>query len=662
MSIKGSWDGHNCPFMVNEMKLRSLRIGKLRCFSDFELSFKEADDKPEIIYLAGENGSGKSTVLWALAAGINRILNKNSPDMNQFSKAGNFSIEIELSGREQEIVNTPILGYQFIWDNGVSSDRWLSPANVGPRLTEYRKNKDEEDRTEIGTLEYLQADRFISTEHGDTLRTVGAGEVETRSCHGYLNLTQSRRSGRAAESKYRDVLRQYGTLLQMDIRNRTRVYDYVKDSQTAVNETLGNQMRDIVLEIEKESHYERIRHAIARYLPGITLSAFDDQSANPPSMILRTLNNKSVEIAKLSSGEFQIVVWLIDLIQKDLRNSIILWDEPEQHLHPSLSMRIPDMLREFCPGSQIWIATQSPFIIASARTQDRVYYLERNEAGLVEVLKEADSKIQAFRRLTPNGFLATWGKQVIFVEGKQDITFFQNLLDHLGIDAIAAQLTSKPGLKKLDSILREIKDIWDVPLAVAVVDRDYYSPEDFDPYPLITYYSEKSCDLEGLFLEPVYLKDSTLVAMAKHELTSKEIAPSSDPMTQLIEEKLSDSEFRNILYREHFEHTLGKHIGDVLREGKLDINDLQRDASNRLLKVANSFIPSLSMENLSFNYPDVLKWCKGKRLLSEIGALIGMKRRKKFFSVLSSRVAEDPPEHLVTFLRKCSSEFNESSS
>jgi len=280
----------------------------------------------------------------------------------------------------------------------------------------------------------------------------------------------------------------------------------------------------------------------------------------------------------------------------------------------------------------------------------------------VEVVKEADSKIQAFRRLTPNGFLAMLGKQVIFVEGKQDITFFQNLLDHLGIDAIAAQLTSKPSLNKLDSILGEIKDIWDVPLAIAVVDRDYYSPEDFNPYPLITYYSENSCDLEGLFLEPVYLNDSTLVAMAKDELTSKEIAPSSDPITDLIEEKLSDSEFKNVLYREYFEHTLRNHIGNVLREGKLDINNLQRDASDILSKVASSFIPSLSMEDLSFNYPDVLKWCKGKRLLSEIGDLIGVKGKKKFFSILSSRVATSPPKHLVAFLKKYSSEFNESSS
>lgn len=640
------------------MRISSLKIAKLRCFSDFELEFKEADENPEVIFLAGENGTGKSTILWALAAGVNITLNRNSPSVGQFSETGDIITEIELSEREKKIANTPKLGYHFKWDKGISSDNWLYDNNAGPRLTEYRKDKGNLDRTEIGILEYLQADRFISAEHGDTLKAITTGEVETRPYTSSLNLTLSRRSGQQVDSKYRDVLRQYGTLLQMDIRDRNRVYEFIAESKAVSNDTLGNQTKGLFQEIENESHFIRIKQAIAEYLPGITLSTFDDQSANPPAMILRTPTNESVSLTQLSSGEFQIVVWLIDLIQKDLRNSIILWDEPEQHLHPSLSMRIPDMLREFCPGSQIWIATQSPFIVSAARTQDRVYYLERNDKGMVDIAREADNKIQAFRRLTPNGFLATWGKQVVFVEGNQDIVFFQNLLDHLGIDAIAAQLTSKPSLMKLDSILKEIKNEWEIPMAIAVVDRDYYEPKDFDSYPLITYYSKKSCDLEGLFLEPQYLNNPILVSMAKDELLKMGKTPSKDPIKQFIDTLLSKPQLKKKLYREYFGHTLSTHIGDVLRGTNLNVNDLQDDASQRLSDVIKSYIPKLSMNKLSFNYPDVLRWCKGKQLLSEIGDSIGMKGRNKFISVLSDQVSKNPPEHIVKFLEKHSSDFN----
>ncbi|MHA1965846.1 MAG: AAA family ATPase [Candidatus Thorarchaeota archaeon] len=634
------------------MRISNLKISKLRCFSDFELSTK--NEEPEIIFLAGENGSGKSTILWALAAGVTMVLSGNRPSLPAFSDKGDFVVEVEYTEREGKLCNYPNAAVHFKWENGIDNTGSITPSNAGQKLTEYRKRSDNPDRTEIGSLDYLPADRFTSTEQTETLKAVTTGEVETRSSIEYLNLTNSRRSGRRTQSKYRDALRQYGTLLQTDTRDKTRVYDHLQNKE-AVSE---DELKELVREIDERSHFERIKKAISKYLPRVTLGNFYEQSENPPTLILKTPTDESIELAQLSSGEFQMVVWMIDLIQKDLQNSIILWDEPEQHLHPSLSMKIPDMLREFCPGSQIWIATQSPFIISSARPLDRVCYLERDENGTVQLVEEANSKIQSFRRLTPNGFLATWGKQVVFVEGVQDVAFFQDLLNSLDIDAIAASLTSKPSLDKLDSILQEMKDRWGVPIAIAVVDRDYHHPDDFGRYPLITYYSERSCDLEGLLLEPDYMNNTALVSMAKEELSSKNVTVSSDPIEQLFETLFDKPQLKEKLYREYFVHSISMEVGKVIREREFNINDLQGDASKRITKVVDSFVPSLSIDDLSFKYPEVLQWCKGKKLLPEIGNLIGVQKKRKFFSLLSDQVISRPPEHLVSFLRKSNEEFN----
>ena len=121
---------------------------------------------------------------------------------------------------------------------------------------------------------------------------------------------------------------------------------------------------------------------------------------------------------------------------------------------------------------------------------------------------------------------------------------------------------------------------------------------------------------------------------------------------------MNKPQLKNKLYGEYFEYSISRKLGKVIREREFDINDLEGDASKRITEVVNAFIPSLSIDDVSFEYPEVLKWCKGKRLLPEIGSLIGVKRKRKFFSVLSECVARNPPDHLVSFLKKCSDDFN----
>ncbi len=635
------------------MRISNLTINNLRCFRDFEIVI-ESSKKSQVIFLAGENGSGKSTILWALAAGTNQILGNQQPVFDSFSRIGEYRISFEMSDYEKNTFGEETVRYEVDWASGRVHSRPLG-QNTGTRMKQYRQDKENVDRTKVGTLEYLPPDRFISTEQGETLKTIATGEVETRSSHDDLNFTRYRKTGDRYRSKYRDVPRQFGTLIQSDIRRQRQTHLLALEEESSLD-----SIKDLALQIQEQSHYELIKKAIAKYLPNITLGPFEDQSENPPNMILLTPTGEKIALTQLSSGEFQIVVWLIDLIQKELRNSIILWDEPEQHLHPSLSMRIPEMLRDLCPGSQIWIATQSPFVISSATEDDTVYYLERKQSGSVELLKDSESKIQSFRKLTPDGFLATWGRQVIFVEGKDDISFFQKLLDSLEIAAIATQLTSKPSLSKLDIVLNEINNQWEVPMAVAVVDRDYYEMKEFSQYSLIECYSGASCDLEGLFLEPQYLVFDTFESTAEEELQKRNEKISSKPVEQLINMGLQNQTLQKKLYRESFVHTLRRHIGSELQDKNLDLNQLENDAKQRLSDVINSFIPTLSMSSLSFTYPEILSWCKGKVLLPEIGKILGIPSPRRFISILSDRVVKDPPKHLVRFLKKVSEEFDSS--
>jgi energy-coupling factor transporter ATP-binding protein EcfA2/SAM-dependent methyltransferase len=88
--------------------------------------------------------------------------------------------------------------------------------------------------------------------------------------------------------------------------------------------------------------------------------------------------------AELSDGEAVLVTWAIILHRQkaSLANSIVLIDEPENHLHPDACIKALRVLRDqlLVPHGQIWLATHSVQLIAFAG-MDAVWLVD---AGRVE--------------------------------------------------------------------------------------------------------------------------------------------------------------------------------------------------------------------------------------------------------------------------------------
>jgi predicted ATP-binding protein involved in virulence len=84
-------------------------------------------------------------------------------------------------------------------------------------------------------------------------------------------------------------------------------------------------------------------------------------------------NNKGIEIAinELSTGEKTLLSKLLYLYFKDVKNQIILIDEPELSLHPAWQNRVLKLYEKFAEKNncQIIIATHSPHIIGSAKNE-----------------------------------------------------------------------------------------------------------------------------------------------------------------------------------------------------------------------------------------------------------------------------------------------------
>lgn len=119
-------------------------------------------------------------------------------------------------------------------------------------------------------------------------------------------------------------------------------------------------------------------------------SGFDLQirfkSINRDKKLIFT-NSKGVEfgIEGLSNGEQQILSKVFVLFTDDMKEHIILIDEPESSLHPSWQTRILPVLRRCAETNncQIIVATQSPQVIASAH-RDEIRFFVRDDNGNVK--------------------------------------------------------------------------------------------------------------------------------------------------------------------------------------------------------------------------------------------------------------------------------------
>ena len=84
------------------------------------------------------------------------------------------------------------------------------------------------------------------------------------------------------------------------------------------------------------------------------------------------LGGRRFDVTELSSGERILMTWAVLLHSHapELRDAILLIDEPEVHLHPASAVRLLSRLwsdRILGPRGQVWMATHSPVVLLSAR-------------------------------------------------------------------------------------------------------------------------------------------------------------------------------------------------------------------------------------------------------------------------------------------------------
>lgn len=180
-----------------------------------------------------------------------------------------------------------------------------------------------------------------------------------------------------------------------------------------------------------------------------------------------------------SSGEKELLTYLFAIYALNVRDALIVIDEPELHLHPRWQKTLLGLFERLAleTGNQFLLATHSAVFVSPSSIEyvSRVYSTEQRSA----IVRLNNNSLPEPKHLfaivnSQNNERMFFADKVVLVEGISDRIFFESVFNQLGVTAGSIRTCEviSVGGKGFFAPYEALLDACKVPYAV-IADRDY---------------------------------------------------------------------------------------------------------------------------------------------------------------------------------------------
>lgn len=380
-------------------KIRKVKFQEHPVLKNLELNFCGKDDKAiDTIIFAGENGTGKSTIINALYEVASHTV--KCPMLVEFEHDEKV-FTISYSAKERPEGNSLMYA-----NDGQGMNVYIGSDNL--------KNK------------YPFSGVFSDVDinfHADDVSTVTS-----------LTLDSTKESKRSTEKLPTQINQLIVDIQSMDDSELARAYRAARAAEKSKQPSA---------EIVYQERMPRFTNAFNRMFEGLKYSRIENIKGK--KLIFFQKNGIDIPINNLSSGEKQVVYRGCFLL-KDVNatnGAFVFIDEPEISLHPNWQAKIMDYYKgiftsEGKQTSQIFAVTHSPFIIHNdTRRNDKIIILSRDNDGDIIVSDKPEyfkcNSIEAVQDAFQIN-ISDNEKPTIYLEGRTDEMYFNKALEVYGYE------------------------------------------------------------------------------------------------------------------------------------------------------------------------------------------------------------------------------------
>lgn len=317
--------------MANK-RIESLHVDGVGPFSDFNVKFepKQNPDEAEVHIFTGENGVGKSTLLYCLTV----IANEQGFIIPRTSSRGNIVIEAE-SGNG-------VRSSQFTFDNIENDSVSITDPNFIFNSHFYNSKATFLDNYLFDFAMFA----YSSYRRLDSSNINGIEEINGNPLYGALSFSTN--------------------------YNPKNLLDWIANNKT--KEALASVENAKADSVKFANNIDKITTAICE-ITGLYIQFH--LVYKPILKVVMTIEANVIEFDILPDGLKSIISWIADLLMRmdripwvdnqDVfdRNFILFLDEIEVHLHPAWQRKILPVVKKLFKNAQIFISTHSPFVIGS---------------------------------------------------------------------------------------------------------------------------------------------------------------------------------------------------------------------------------------------------------------------------------------------------------